>query len=161
MSRDSLLMKARPVINLGYYYYMKTLITFFFSLVLALPVVALAQEPSVLPNDFVGPPTAAQSQAAGARLSNPLNGADGEIDDVGALFDDILSNIIIPLTLAVGVLFIVLAGLKFVTATGNGTKITEAKQNLQYTLIGVAVVLSAEILLDILLSTLKEIGNVG
>ena len=96
------------------------------------------------------------------KLVSPLRGTNGgEIKDVGGLFKNILAGIVIPLTLAVGVLFIVLAGLKFVTATGNPEKLKKAKQNLLYTVIGVAVILSAEIILNILLSTLKEIGNVS
>ena len=96
------------------------------------------------------------------KLVSPLKGANGgEIKDVGGLFKDILGGIIIPLTLAVGVLFIILAGLKFVTAMGKPDALTKAKQNLLYTVIGVAVILSAEILLNILLATLREIGNVG
>ena len=101
------------------------------------------------------------AHAQDARLSNPLNGTNGEIDDIGELFDDILSNIIIPVTLAVGVLFIVLAGLKFVMAAGNDQNLGPAKKNLLNVVIGVAIVLAAEILLDILLATLGEIGNVN
>ena len=132
------------------------------ALIIVMPSVSLAQGSRGVPDDFVGPPTAEQASSVGTKLQSPLKGANGgEIKDVGGLFKDILGGIIIPLTLAVGVLFIILAGLKFVTATGNPEKLKVAKQNLLYTVIGVAVVLSAEILLNILLATLREIGNVG
>ncbi len=90
------------------------------------------------------------------KLKNPLNA-----DSFEGLFRDILSDIIIPVTALIGVVFIIYAGFKFVTAQGKPEKVTEAKKRLMYVLIGVAIIIAAEVILDLLLNTLTQIADVN
>ena len=46
------------------------------------------------------------------------------------------------------------------TAQGNPTKLETAKKRLLYVLIGVAIVIGAQVILQLLLNTLTEIANV-
>ena len=89
------------------------------------------------------------------KLTNPLKAKSFE-----GLFRDILSNVIIPVTALIGVVFIIYAGFKFVTSQGNPEKLKEAKKRLLYVLIGVAIIITAEVILDLLLNTLTQIAEV-
>jgi hypothetical protein len=63
--------------------------------------------------------------------------------------------------LPVAVIFLVLAGLQFITAYGNSTKITDARKNLQWTVIGVAIFLGAWTIAQIIKATLVSLGVGG
>ena len=91
------------------------------------------------------------------QLANPLA---NDVQSFGELFRIILQKVIIPLSVMVGVALIIWAGLMFVTAQGNSEKLAVAKKRLIYTLIGVAIVIGAEILLDLMLNTVKEITSI-
>lgn len=67
-------------------------------------------------------------------------------------------RLIIRLGIPIAVLFIVWAGFKFVTAQGSDTKLAEAKKNLAYTLLGVAIFLAAALLVEIVTGTLRQFG---
>ncbi len=108
-----------------------------------LPVAALAQQAPASPD-------------SATTLKNPLNAKSFE-----GLFSDILSNVIIPVTALIGVVFIIFAGFKFVTAQGKPEKVQEAKKRLMYVLIGVGIIISSEIILDLLLNTLTEVAAVN
>lgn len=92
---------------------------------------------------------------AQTRLENPLKANSFE-----GLFSDVLSNVIIPVTALIGVVFIIFAGFKFVTAQGKPEKVTEAKKRLMYVLIGVGIIIASEVILDLLLNTLTQISDV-
>jgi hypothetical protein len=69
---------------------------------------------------------------------NPL----GDVKDVGTLvakIADLLVGLLAPLI----VLFIIIAGVMFVTARGNPEKLNQAKKTITFTLIGAAVMLGA------------------
>ena len=99
---------------------------------------------------------AAPCPTDGTTLCNPV-----KADSLTGLFDNVLSQVIIPVSIVIAVMFIIWAGLKFVMAQGNAGEIEKARQNLIYVLIGVALVIGAEVILDLLLNTVTEITNVA
>lgn len=99
---------------------------------------------------------AAPCPTDGTTLCNPV-----KADSLTGLFDDVLSNVIIPVSIVIAVMFIIWAGLKFVMAQGKAGDIEKARQNLIYVLIGVALVVGAEVILDLLLNTVSEITNIA
>ena len=88
------------------------------------------------------------------KLQNPL-----KVNSFEVLFKDVLTDIIIPVSATLAVFFIVWAGLAFVTAQGNESKLTQAKTRLMYVLIGSAIIVGAEIILALLLNTVGAIVN--
>lgn len=101
-------------------------------------------------------PVATFAEETNSQLQNPL-----KVDSLEALFSDILTKIIIPVSAAIGVVFIIWAGFKFVTAQGNASEIQNARKNLIAVLIGVALVIGAEVILDLLLNTLRQVAEVN
>ena len=96
------------------------------------------------------------SLVSAQQLQNPL-----KADSFEGLFQNILSSVIIPVSSVIGVFFIIWAGFGFVTAQGNDAKLSAAKKRLMYVLIGVGIVIASEVILDLLLNTLKEVSNVS
>ncbi len=118
---------------------MKTIYAVLLSL---MPAVALAEDTGSCPD---------------GKLCNPL---ESNITSFGGLFEKILSDIIIPVSVMIGIAFIVWAGFGLVSASGNDQKLAVAKKRLLYTIIGVAIVVGAEIILDLLLNTVREVTSV-
>ena len=88
-------------------------------------------------------------------LSNPL-----KVDSVGGLiqnFVDIFSYIVI----LGAVLTIIWVGLQFILASGNPDRLKELKKWLLGILCGVAVVIGARIIIDIVINTLASTGVVN
>lgn len=84
-------------------------------------------------------------------IPNPL----GETTIIGLItkiVQFLVENIAIPLA----VIMIIWTGFKFVTAQGNATKLEGAKKNLLYTVIGLAVILSAEAIVLFIRNVLGE-----
>lgn len=88
------------------------------------PVIALAQTTGV---------------TGAGTLKNPLRG----INDLDTLALKIL-DVVIQVGAYIAVLFIIWSGFLFVKARGNPTELEAAKKTLMYTLIGVAILLSAK-----------------
>jgi len=86
-----------------------------------------------------------QSQSGSVELPNPI----GETSLTG-LITKILDFLITYIILPLASFMLILAGFKFVTAQGNEEKIRKARQNLIWTVTGVAVVLGAEVILGLL-----------
>lgn len=70
---------------------------------------------------------------------NPVRGASNLYEFISL----VLNNVVMPLGGVVAVLFIILAGFKFVTAQGDTKKITEARNALLGAAIGTAIILGA------------------
>ena len=90
-----------------------------------------------------------------ATLSNPAGPSNSTLGDL-------IHNIYTAfLTLMTGVLalYLVYCGYKFVVAQGNEKKITEAKENFYWVLIGGALILGAWTLSGIVSSTLTSLGS--
>lgn len=100
------------------------------------------------------PPKATTDNKTFAKLQNPLN-ADS-IEDVVFLSVDIAMY----LGMAFAILSIIFVGFKFVAAQGNEDKLKEAKSWLLWIVIGLAVLISARVIVDIVRNTLVDSGVV-
>lgn len=58
------------------------------------------------------------------------------------------ANLVILVCIAIGVIFIALAGLKFLTARGDESKLAEARSMLLWGLIGIAIIVGALLLVN-------------
>lgn len=78
-------------------------------------------------------------------ISNPFNcGSTSQKDcTLLTLIRVILQNIVMPIAAVAITMWIIWAGFQFVTAQGNEKKITDAKQNLLWSLIGAGILLGA------------------
>jgi hypothetical protein len=70
-----------------------------------------------------------------------------------------LLRAVIAIGIPIAVLFIVYAGFKFVIAQGKPDKLREARQNLMYTFIGIAIFLGAWLLAMVIANTVNELGK--
>lgn len=66
-------------------------------------------------------------------------------------------NAIMPIVMVLAVFFIILAGFQFVTAQGKEQDINKAKETLKWTIIGVAVVVGARLIVEIVKDILQSI----
>lgn len=85
-------------------------------------------------------------------VSNPI-----KADSIQELLTAIL-KIIIAIGAPISVFFIIYAGFKFVWARGNPGKLDEAKSFLLWTIIGIVVLLGAQLLATILKGTIDQLG---
>ena len=63
------------------------------------------------------------------------------------------------LALPVVALFLVIAGFKFISAQGNSGKLTEAKENFMYVIIGALLILGAWVIATIINGTVSQLVN--
>ena len=115
-------------------------------LVLFIPFILFAQGTQFDPNSV-------PSSGGGNVNLNPLKG-------VNTIWD-LLKNIftaLIDIALPIAVLMLVYSGYLFVTAMGDEKQVNSAKENFKWTLIGIAVLLGARALVDLVQQT---IGNLN
>lgn len=96
------------------------------------------------------------SGTSGAReysVQNPLRAKS-----ISQFVEQVLQAVLI-IGIPVIVLFIVLAGLKFVTAMGNPDKLGKAKENLLYVVIGAGLFLGAWTIAKVIHSTVTSLGG--
>lgn len=74
-------------------------------------------------------------------IPNPLKSGVG--DNLMSLIVSILEIIVLPIAVVFVVIWIIYAGLKYVTAQGNPAKISEAHKTLLWSLIGAGILLGA------------------
>lgn len=86
------------------------------------------------------------------RLENPL----GETDTIWELVT-IVINIVQTIMIPLVVLFLIYSGFLFVTAQGNESKLTKAKQVFFYTIIGTAIIIGAEALSLLIQGTIDQL----
>jgi len=92
--------------------------------------------------------------ADGATIQNPLGSA--------TTLRQVLAVVISTVQVIAGILsvvFIILAGLKFVLAAGNPAKITEARKMLLYVVIGVAIIFGAQAISLVVQNTITQVGS--
>ena len=99
-------------------------------------------------NQSPSPSTAGGS----AQIPNPL----GAQTSLCALITKII-NLVAELGAIVAVLFLLFAGFQFIRAQGNPAKIEEAKRTFFYTLIGIAILLGAYVITQIIWGTINAI----
>lgn len=97
-----------------------------------------------------------ENPGGSARLTNYLK---DEYESVPCLIKAVL-DIIVQIGSVVLVVFIVITGLKFVTAKGNSAKLEEAKQALLWTIIGAAIVLGAFVISEAIQGTVDQLGEI-
>ena len=91
------------------------------------------------------------AQNTGGGLQNPLG------NTTIAQLLSLLLKAFVRLGIPIAILFLVYTGFLFVTAQGNDTKITKAKTSLLYTIIGIAVLVGAEVMANIIRATVESI----
>ena len=87
------------------------------------------------------------------KLCNPL----GKITSFPQLIEAVLNALFI-IGVPVAVLFVVLAGFRFVWARGNPEKLKDAKRNLLFTIVGIAIFFGAVLITKVIVGTLERVG---
>lgn len=94
----------------------------------------------------------------GVTIPNPLK---NNVSDLNTLLIQILDNIVEPIAAVISVVYIILAGFKYVLAKGKPAEISNANKNLMWALIGVGVLLSASAISAVLKETIGQLTDFG
>ena len=106
--------------------------------------------------------TGSGSQTSSGNYGNSSNSGSGQsvflqnplkTDSIVDLFSSIL-DIIMVLATPIIVIFIILAGFKYVTAQGDSSKIKEAHNSLMNAVIGGVLILGAKLIMEIIKNTI-------
>ena len=99
-------------------------------------------------------PVTDQGRSGGntATIQNPL-----KVNSI-AEFISALLKAVIAIGVPIAILFIVLAGFKFIAAQGSPEKLAEARSNFVYVVIGIAIFIGASALAELVMATLRQIG---
>lgn len=126
------------------------------SIVATVLILAIISISTYMPNHVMAQGQAIQGQDVSViPLQNPL-----KADSIGALvkdFVDILSYIAVILA----VLVIIYIGFSFVMARGRPEEMKRLKIWLGWTVIGVAVIIGARVIVDVVINTLSSTGTVS
>lgn len=95
---------------------------------------------------------AAPAVLSAQTFTNPIQAAD-----LNSFLVQVLDVVILLGSIAV-VFFLIMAGLKYVTARGDEKQISEATKTLTYTIIGGAIVLGAKVIAMTIDSTVRQLG---
>lgn len=101
------------------------------------------------------PPPAPPTANLNFSLNNPLKGTVNTLPD----FLIAIIKIIIMIATPIAILAIIYCGFLFVTAHGNAEKLTKAKSALLYTVIGVMILLGAQVIAIAIQSTIVNISK--
>lgn len=116
------------------------------SLVVAMLVIPVTVSAAVDP--FQGACTGTGSSATvcadRGTTNNPLTGPNGVLTNV--------TNILAAAAGIIGLIFIIWAGIKYITANGDSAQISQAKKTIIYALVGLVVVAVARPLINFVLS---------
>ena len=93
--------------------------------------------------------------AAAQGIQDPLNSAFSTIPTFIAGF----LKAMVMLALPVIALFLVISGFKFVSAQGNPGKLSEAKENFVYVIIGALLILGAWVIATLINGTVSQLVN--
>ncbi len=100
-------------------------------------------------------PVPAKGGPCGDKICNPL----GKGANLDSIIKKILSGINVVAAMVV-TFFIILGGFKYVTAMGDESKITEAHNMLKWTVIGAAILFGAQVIANIIQTTVTELSKV-
>jgi len=109
-------------------------------------IVFLATLPTVVFGDGEG-------KVANAKIDNPIASTTIE-----ALIASIL-KIIIAVGTPIAILFLIFSGFKFVMARGKPDGIKDAREMFIWTLVGIAILLGASLLAEIVRGTIDQLGT--
>jgi len=85
------------------------------------------------------------------QIGNPLKATS-----ITQLLENLL-DAVIEYGVAIAAFFLIYSGFMFVTARGNEDKIKKARQSLQYTVIGSAILLGAWVIITVIAETVKSL----
>ena len=85
-------------------------------------------------------------------IQNPL----GNVQTIPALVSALL-GIVLQIGVPVAVFFLILAGFFFVSARGDVAKLTKAKSTFMWTIVGIALLVGAEALIQIIQATINQL----
>lgn len=97
----------------------------------------------------------AKGSLGAEKIKNPL-GDNANLDNI---LKKILSGINVIAAMVV-TFFIILGGFKYVTAMGDEKKISEAHEMLKWTVIGAAILFGAQVIANIIQTTVTELSKV-
>ena len=106
---------------------------------------------SVLSFNYV---VAASTCNGSTYICNPL----GQTNDINGVLNLVLAGLQV-IAGVLCVIFIILAGLKFVTANGNTKTIEEARKMLRYVIIGAAIIIGAQGISYVVQNTVNELKS--
>ena len=86
-------------------------------------------------------------------LNNPITGVDTLTEFINKILD-----VVITIATPIAVLAIIYSGFLFVKARGSDTKLVEAKKTLGWILVGVMVLLGAQLLSSVIEGTITSLG---
>ena len=118
-------------------------------------VVFSAQTTGTFPNTE-NPGNIPNTVNSGYTLQNPLAHGSTLCELLNAVF-----NVTLTLGIPIAVVFLVIAGLKFVLALGNPTGLKNAKKNFMYTVLGIVLFVGAWFLAQVIARTLVQLGGSG
>ncbi len=133
---------------------MKKFITVLF-LLLATTTFAFAQAPDVsrdTPKPDISRDTPAEAPKVFPKIQNPLN---KDFSDIPSLINGVV-DLALRLGVIVAVLALVWVGFKFIIAQGNPGEIDKAKQALWWVIIGIFILFSSKIVIEIIKGTLNN-----
>jgi hypothetical protein len=92
-----------------------------------------------------------------APIYNPVAESFGKDATIGDLLKTVL-RAVTYIAIPIIALAFIWSGFKFVKAQGESAGITNAKETLWYTILGTAVVLGANLILEVVVETTKSLG---
>lgn len=98
----------------------------------------------------------------GAEITFAETGTCTVEDDAGAAVDNIVTNVIDILSLAVAaiaVVMIIIGGLRYITSSGESGNVTGAKNTIMYAVVGLVVVALAQIIVRFVVQKSTETTN--
>ena len=101
--------------------------------------------------DYIG----GGSRGAGTKLENPLENPIA-FKSLGALISAIL-DIIVQIAVPIAALFLMYSGFLFISARGDEAQLKTAKSIFLWTMVGIAVLLGAEILAQVIQGTINQL----
>lgn len=105
------------------------------------------------PVAFLASFAVAYAVANDGKLGNPL---DPSISSIPAFIAQVLRAIVM-IALPIATLFIVISGFMFLVARGNETKLTKARENFMYVIIGTLLILGATVLVTLIVGTVAQL----
>ncbi len=121
-----------------------------FGILMLMPILSFAQGmPPVSPSGG--------TSYTPVKIDNPFDCKGVSPCTLMTLITTILSSIVMPIASVAVVVWIVWAGFQFVLAQGNEKKITDAKQNLLWSLVGAGILLGAAAISAVVETTVKAL----
>lgn len=131
---------------------------FLISFVLILPIFVLGQDGSTNTGGNTQGSTNTGAQTGNIsyniKIDNPF-----KTNTIEGFIKIVVNDILIPIGAVVAVAMIIYSGFLFVTASGNETQISKAKDALLYAVIGSAILLGAWVISEAIQGTIKELES--